>query len=480
MNENETTALARAFDRAYINGKFVTPHGTQVVDLVNPTNNTVIGKVTMADEIDTRQAIAAAKEAFNTFSQSSKEYRMDCLQRLHDAVAKRMDPLVDATVMEYGAPQDRAKGSNNLAANIFLHFKEVLKGFDLVKTVGTSKVVMEPAGVVGIFTPWNSSAGSIAIKVAPAIAAGCTVVIKPSEMSAMQNQVLMESFHEAGLPPGVINIVTDLGEIVGTELATTPDVSKIAFTGSTQIGKLVAKNALNTMKRFTLELGGKSPNIILDDAELSKAIPMAISACYLNNGQACIAASRLIVPEDRLDEVKRLAKATVEKIKMGDPKDKDVTLGPLASTRQYKRVQEYIKSGVEEGAELVIGGEGHPQGLEGGNFIKPTVFANVTRDMRIAKEEIFGPVLSILTYKTEAEAIEIPNDTEFGLIAYVSSADPTRANRVARKLAVGRVLINTVSHDPFAPFGGFKQSGIGREGGIFGLQEYLEPKAIIG
>jgi aldehyde dehydrogenase (NAD+) len=479
MNENETTALVRAFDRAYINSKFVTPHGTQVVDLVNPTNNTVIGKVTMADEIDTRQAIAAAKEAFNTFSQSSKEYRMDCLQRLHDAVAKRMDQLVDATVLEYGAPQDRAKGSNNLAANIFLHFKEVLKDFDLARTVGTSKVVMEPAGVVGIFTPWNSSAGSIAIKVAPAIAAGCTVVIKPSEMSAMQTEVLMDAFHEAGLPPGVINFVTGLGEVVGTELTKSPDIQKIAFTGSTQIGKLVAKNSLDTMKRLTLELGGKSPNIILDDADFSTAIPMAVAACYLNNGQACIAASRLIVPEDRLGEVKRLVRAAVEQIKMGDPRHKDVTLGPLASIKQYKRVQEYIKSGIEEGAELVIGGEGHPSGLEDGNFVKPTVFANVTRDMRIAKEEIFGPVLSILTYKTEAEAIEIANDTEFGLIAYVSSADPERANRVARKLAAGRVLINTIGHDPFAPFGGFKQSGIGREGGIFGLQEYLEPKAII-
>src|SRR6201988_3623433 len=480
MNENETTALVRAFDRAYINGRFITPHGTQVVDLVNPTNNEVIGKVTMADEIDARRAIAAAKKAFAPFSQTSIAERMDYLQRLHDSVSKRMDALVQGTVLEYGAPQDRAKGSNALAANIFLHFKETLKTTELTEVVGTSQVLLESVGVVGIFTPWNSSAGSIAIKVAPAIAAGCTVVIKPSEMSAMQTEVLMEAFHEAGLPPGVINFVTGLGEIVGTELTKSPDIQKIAFTGSTQIGKLVAKNALDTMKRLTLELGGKSPNIILDDANLSTAIPMAINACYLNNGQACIAASRLIVPEDRLDEVKRLAKAAVEKIKMGDPRDKGVTLGPLARTKQYKRVQEYIKSGIEEGAELVIGGEGHPQGLEGGNFVKPTVFANVTREMRIAKEEIFGPVLSILTYKTEAEAIEIANDTEFGLIAYVSSADPERATRVARKLAAGRVLINTLSHDPFAPFGGFKQSGIGREGGIFGLQEYLEPKAIIG
>jgi aldehyde dehydrogenase (NAD+) len=274
MNGNETAAPVRAFERAYINGQFVTPHGTQVVDLVNPTNNKVIGKVTMADEIDTRHAIAAAKEAFNTFSQSSKEYRMDCLQRLHKAVSKRMDELVDATVQEYGAPQDRAMGSNNLAANIFLHFKEVLKDFDLDKTVGKSKVVMEAAGVVGIFTPWNSSAGSIAIKVAPAIAAGCTVVIKPSEMSAMQTEVLMEAFHEAGLPPGVINFVTGLGEVVGTELTRNPDIQKIAFTGSTQIGKLVAKNSLDTMKRLTLELGGKSPNVILDDADFSTVKPV--------------------------------------------------------------------------------------------------------------------------------------------------------------------------------------------------------------
>jgi aldehyde dehydrogenase (NAD+) len=479
MNSYETATPVRAFDKAYINGQFVTPHGKQLIDLVNPTNNKVIGKVTMADEIDTQNAIAAAKEAFDTFSQSSKEYRMDCLQRLHESVAKRMDELVEATVLEYGAPQDRAEGSNNLAANIFLHFKEVLNSFDLVKTVGKSKVVLEPVGVVGVFTPWNSSAGSIAIKVAPAIAAGCTVVIKPSEMSAMQTQVLMESFHEAGLPPGVINFVTGPGEVVGTELTKSPDIQKIAFTGSTQIGKLVAKNSLDTMKRFTLELGGKSPNVILDDADFSSAIPMAVNACYLNNGQACIAASRLIVPEDRLDEVKRLTKAAVEKIKVGDPRNKDVTLGPLASVKQYKRVQDYIKSGIEEGAELVIGGEGHPPGLEGGNFVKPTVFANVTRNMRIAREEIFGPVLSILTYKTEAEAIEIANDTEFGLIAYISSADLERANRVARKIAAGRVLINTLSHDPFAPFGGFKQSGIGREGGIFGLEEFLEPKAII-
>ena len=469
----------RQFNRIFVNGAFVTPHGRKTIDLINPTNNEVIGKVTMADEIDTRQAIAAAKKAFASFSQTSKEERMDYLQRLHDSVSRHMDALVHATVLEYGVPQDRAKGSNALAANIFLHFKNVLETFPLTEVVGSSQVVLEPMGVVGIFTPWNSSAGSIAIKVAPAIAAGCTVVIKPSEMSAMQTQVLMESVHEAGLPLGVINFVTGLGEIVGAELASNPDVAKIAFTGSTQIGKLVAKNALETMKRFTLELGGKSANIILDDADFAKAIPMAVNACYLNNGQACIAASRLFVPEHRLDEVKRLAKAAIEKIKVGDPTDPDVTIGPLANQKQYQRVQNYIRSGIDEGAELVIGGEGHPQGLERGNFVKPTVFAHVNPSMRIAREEIFGPVLSILTYKTEAEAIELANDSEFGLMAYVSSSNPERAGRVARRLQAGRVLINTLNHDPLAPFGGFKQSGIGREGGVYGLKEFLEPKAII-
>jgi aldehyde dehydrogenase (NAD+) len=479
MNEMKSVNTVRTFDQAYINGQFVPLHGKQVIDLVNPTNNQVIGKVAMADEIDARRAVAAAKESFKTFSQTSKEQRMEYLQRLHDAVARRMDDLIEATVVEYGAPQDRAKGSNNLAASTFLHFKEVLKEFDLVRTVGKSKVVLEPVGVVGIFTPWNSSAGSIAIKVAPSIATGCTVVIKPSEMSAMQTQILMESFHDADLPPGVVNFVTGLGEVVGTELTRSPDVQKISFAGSTQIGKLVAKHSLDTMKRVTLELGGKSPNIVLDDADFPKAIPMAVSACYLNNGQACIAGSRLIVPESRLDEVKSLVKTAVEKIKVGDPRDTGVTLGPVASVKQYKRVQEYIRSGIEEGAELVIGGEGHPNGLEGGNFVKPTAFAKVTRNMRIAREEIFGPVLSILTYKTEDEAIEIANDTEFGRVAYISSADMERANRLARKIAAGRIMINALSHDPLAPFGGFKQSGIGREGGIFGLEEFVEPKAII-
>jgi aldehyde dehydrogenase (NAD+) len=476
----DSLAATPTFKHAYIGGQLVKLHGTQNIDLINPTNNQVIGKVTMADLIDTRKAIAAAKEAFKSFSQTSREGRMAYLQRLHDSVSRRMDDLVQATVLEYGAPQQRAIGSNKLAADIFLHFKEVLKDFEFVSTVGASQVWLEPLGVVGIFTPWNSSAGSIAIKVAPAIAAGCTVVVKPSEMSAMQTQILMESFHEAGLPPGVINMVTGLGEVVGAELSSSADIAKISFTGSTQIGKLVAKQSLETMKRFTLELGGKSPNIILDDADFSKAIPLAVNACFLNNGQACIAASRLLVPHSRLAEVKELVRAAVAQIKVGDPKDATVTIGPVASQKQYSRIQQYIHSGIEEGAELVVGGEGHPPGLDKGNFVRPTVFANVKPEMKIAREEIFGPVLSILTYTTEAEAIQMANDSDYGLMAYVSSANRESANRVARQLQAGRVLINTLSHDPLTPFGGFKQSGIGREGGVYGLREFLEPKAVIG
>jgi aldehyde dehydrogenase (NAD+) len=474
-----TIATARVFDQAYINGEFVALHGREIADLTNPTDNQVIGQVTMADQIDMRRAIAAAKEAFKTFSQTSREERMEYLQRLHDSVSKRMDALVRATVLEYGAPQQRAKGSNNLAASIFLHFKDVLRDFEFVSTVGSSEVWLEPLGVVGIFTPWNSSAGSIAVKVAPAIAAGCTVVVKPSEMSAMQTQVLMESFHEAGLPRGVINVLTGYGEVVGAELATHADIAKIAFTGSTQIGKLIAKASVETMKRFTLELGGKSPNIILDDADFTTAVPMAVNACFLNNGQACIAASRLFVPHSRLADVKQLVRGIVDEIKVGDPTDGAVTIGPVASRKQYNRIQQYIRSGIEEGAELVIGGEGHPPGLEQGNFVRPTVFANVKPDMKIAREEIFGPVLSILTYTTEAEAIQMANDSDYGLMAYVSSTSADRANRVARQLQAGRVLINTLAHDPLTPFGGFKQSGVGREGGIYGLREFLEPKAII-
>ena len=466
-------------DKIYINGAFLTPHGTELYELVNPTTNEVTGQVRLGDEEDARKAIAAAKAAFGQFSTATKEERIGYLQRLHDAVIKRRDEMVAAMVEEYGGTLQFSRLSTDYAIGNFLQAIETLRKFDFERTVGQSKVVLVPLGVVGIITPWNASSSFITNKLATAIAAGSTAVIKPSEISARQTKVLVEAMHEAGLPAGVFNIVNGRGEVVGAELTRSKDVAKITFTGSTAVGKAIARGAADTLKRVTLELGGKSPNIILDDADLTKAIPLAIMAGFANNGQACIAGTRLLVPESRMDEIRKLVKATVERVKVGNPADEDTAIGPMVSKKQYERVQSYIRLGIEAGAELLTGGEGHPAGLEAGNFVKPTVFTGVTNDMRIAREEIFGPVLSIITYRTEEEAVVIANDTDYGLQAYVSSADTERANRVASQIMAGRVQVNSFKHDPQAPFGGFKQSGIGREYGVYGLEEYVEPKTII-
>lgn len=469
----------KIIDQIYINGAFVTPHGATTFDLINPTTNQQIGRVTLGDETDVNRAIAAAKAAFTTFSKTTVQQRRNYLQRLHDAMIKRLPDLVEASVIEYGAPRQRAQASNQLAADSFLHYKKVLEDFSFTRTAGASEVVMEPLGVVGIITPWNANASYICNKLATAIAAGCSAVIKPSEMSAIQTQIVTEALHEAGLPPGVFNIVNGPGNVVGSAITLHPDIAKISFTGSTAVGKMIARGAADTMKRITLELGGKSANIILDDADFHTAIPMAVAACFMNNGQACIAGTRLLVPEARLEEVEALLKIAVANVKTGDPMNETTTIGPLVSRKQYDRVQQYIQLGIDQGAELLTGGVGQPAGLEAGNFVQPTVFTGVTRDMRIASEEIFGPVMSVMTYKTTEEAIDIANDTAYGLMAYISSSNEKKAREIAGKIIAGRVLINTLNHDPLAPFGGFKQSGIGREFGAYGLEEYLEPKTII-
>ncbi|WP_417352837.1 aldehyde dehydrogenase family protein [Flavobacterium alkalisoli] len=469
----------KTIDTIYVNGAFVKPHGTEVFDLISPTDNGLIGKVILGDETDTQLAVAAAKEAFKTFSQTTKEERIAYLQKLYDVVKQRECELIEVMVKEYGGTLHFCTMSIQNALSGFTSAIEVLKTFEFQKIVGKSKVMLQPLGVVGIITPWNASNGFICSKLAMAIASGSTAVIKPSEMSALQTQLLLECFHEAALPKGVFNIVNGRGNVVGATLVNHRDVAKISFTGSTAVGKFIARSAVDTMKRVTLELGGKSPNIILDDANLEDAIPMAVSAAYMNSGQACIAGTRLLVHESKIAEVKELLKETVEQVKVGNPADATTVLGPMVNQKQYNRVQEYIKLGLEEGAELLMGGPGKPEGLEAGNFVKPTVFVNVTNDMRIAREEIFGPVLSVITYKTEEEAIEIANDTDYGLQAYVSSSDVMRAKRVASQIVAGRVLINGLYHDPLAPFGGFKQSGIGREMGVYGLEEYVEPKTIL-
>jgi len=338
---------------------------------------------------------------------------------------------------------------------------------------------MEPVGVSVLITPWNSNAGSICSKLAMAIAAGCTTVIKPSEMSAIQTRIVAEAFHEADLPAGVINIINGRGDVVGTELSTNPDVARISFTGSTGTGKIIARQALDTMKRVSLALGGKSPTILLEDADFEKAVPAALNIAFQNNGQACIAGSRLLVPHKRLAQVIELARAAVAGMKVGDPADPATTIGPMANRNQFDRVQGYISRGLEQGAMLVAGGAGRPRGLDRGYFVQPTVFANVSNDMDIAQEEIFGPVLCIITYRDEDEAVAIANDSAFGLHAYVFSSDTQHAQAVARRLEAGRVAINGMQHDPLAPFGGYKQSGVGREFGTFGLESFLEAKTVM-
>lgn len=463
----------------YIDGRFVEPHGTELFELHNPATGEVFGRVRLGDARDAQAAIAAAKRAFPSWSQSTKAERFDLLQRLHHSMAARRDALLDAIILEYGAPISRASWMAAHASSSFLDAARALETYSLVQKVGTAEVIMQPVGVVGLITPWNSNAGFICNKLAYALAAGCAAVIKPSEMSAAQTQVVLEALHEAGAPAGLFNIVNGRGDVVGAEIVAHPYVSKISFTGSTVVGKSILRAAADTMKRVTLELGGKSPSVILDDADFAKAIPLALEAGFANSGQACIAGTRILVPASRLDEAVAETKTFLGKTKTGDPRDADTTIGPMVSQAQYERVQRYIRLGIDSGATLVAGGEGHPDGV-GGYFVRPTVFANVTNDMTIAREEIFGPVLCILTYEDEAQAISIANDTPYGLQAYVISSNPERAAAVARQIEAGRVVINGAPHDPDVPFGGFKQSGIGREYGVFGLQSYLEPKALLG
>lgn len=466
-------------DKIYINGAFVQPHGTDTFDLISPVNQELLGKVTLGDVTDIQQAIAAAREAFTAFSKTTKEERIQYLQKMYDAVLGKKQELIAVMVKEYGGPLRFSTASIQNALDAISSNIALLKEFDFVKKTGHSTVLLDPVGVVGIITPWNASNSFICSKLSTAIAAGCTAVIKPSEMSALQTQVLTECLHEAGLPKGVFNIVNGLGPVAGAELTRNPGIAKISFTGSTVVGKTIARDAAETMKRVTLELGGKSPNIILKDADLSKAIPLSVAAAFINSGQACIAATRLLVPEDQLDAIKPLLKEAVSKIKVGNPNEADTNIGPMVSKKQYDRVQGYIQTGIDEGADILIGGTGHPKGLESGNFVQPTVFVNVKNNMRIAREEIFGPVLSVLTYKTEEEAIDIANDTSYGLAAYIQGEDAEKARRVAARLEAGRVAINGFKHDPMAPFGGFKQSGIGREYGVYGLEAYLEPKTVL-
>lgn len=463
----------------YINGRFVEPAGTEMAEIISPLNGKVIAQIRYADHSDAQQAIKAASDALASYSRSTIEERSALMQRIHDEILKRIDDLIEATTHEYGAPRERAKWANLIAATTFTDQIKVIQNYPFSKQVNESIVIMEPVGVAALFTPWNATAGAIAVKVSAALAAGCTVVLKPSEFGSWQAEIMMECFHAAGIPAGVVNMVNGRGEVIAAAIMESTAVTKVSFTGSTVVGKILATQALNTMKRVTLELGGKSANLILEDANLETAIPMALQAAFMNNGQACIAGTRLLVPASRLEEVRKALLSAAPTFTVGSPLVGDYKLGPLASKKQYDRIQEFISSGIGQGAELLVGGLGHPEGLVEGFYVKPTIFMGVDNNMKVAREEIFGPVLAVIAYENEEQAISIANDSEYGLMAYVSSQNTDRAAVVATQLKAGRVLINTLRHDPLAPFGGYKNSGIGRENGVSGLEEYLEEKTLI-
>jgi aldehyde dehydrogenase (NAD+) len=463
----------------YIDGTFVESHGRELMDIVNPTRAKTIGRVTLGDEEDTRRAIAAAKSAFTTFGRSTKEERSSLLRRLHEAVVARLDDLTAMMVEEYGGVVQFAGPIVQSGANAFLAAERALQELPLTKSWGKTTVTLEPVGVAGLITAWNANALFICLKLASAIAAGCTVVIKPSELSALQTQVMVEALHAAKLPKGVLNVVTGAGSVVGAELVRNPDVSKISFTGSVAVGQQIMRDGAGTMKRVTLELGGKSPTVLLDDAVLERAIPAALILAFMNSGQACAAGTRLLVPKSRLGEVKRAIVGAMSAFKVGDPADPKTAIGPMVSEKQYERVQSYIRKGIAEGAEVLAGGPGRPAGFEGGYFVKPTVFVDVTSEMTIAQEEIFGPVLCVIAYDSEDDAIRIANDSKYGLHSAVLGTDVERARRVAAQIRAGRVVINGMTDDPLAPWGGFKFSGFGREYGAYGIEAFVETRAIL-
>jgi aldehyde dehydrogenase (NAD+) len=473
------SAKIKTITTHYIDGAFVDSHGREVMDIIKPANGQVIGCVMLGDEEDTRRAIAAAKRAFARFGRTTKEERSRYLRQLHKAVSARIDDLTAVMIEEYGGVVRFARLLVESGVNAFVAAEKALQELPLRESWGRTTVTLEPVGVAGLITAWNANALFICLKLASAVAAGCTVVIKPSELSSLQTRVMVEALNTAELPKGVFNVVMGLGTVVGAELVRNPDVAKISFTGSVAVGEAIMRDAATTMKRVTLELGGKSPTILLDDAALDKAIPVALTLAFLNSGQACAAGTRLLVPRSRLDEVKLAIRDEMRAFRVGDPADPNIMVGPMVSQKQYERIESYIRKGIQEGAEVLVGGEGHPKGLEAGYFVKPTVFVNVKNDMTIAQEEIFGPVLSVIAYDSDDEAIRIANDSKYGLHSAVLGTDIPRARRVASQLQAGRVVINNMTDDPQAPWGGFKYSGVGREYGKYGIEAFLEPKAIL-
>lgn len=471
-------------DRAaqfFINGAWVDASERQTLDVVNPATEQPICQVALGNAGDVDNAVAAARAAFASYARTTPAERQELLNEIVAKYKERFNDMGATISMEMGAPISFA--TRFQAGAGMGHYKtaaKVLDTFHFHEDRGTTAIVREPIGVIGMITPWNWPSNQISCKVAAALASGCTMVLKPSEVAPLSALLLAEILDAAGVPKGVFNLVNGDGPGVGQAMAAHPDIDAISFTGSTGAGIDVAIKAAPTVKRVGQELGGKSANVLLDDCDFDKEVAKGVDLCFRNAGQSCNAPTRMIVPQQRMAEVAAIAKAAAAKSQPGDPRDPDTKMGPVVSERQWNKIQGYIAKGIAEGAELVTGGEGRPKDLETGYYVQPTVFANVRNDMTIAQEEIFGPVLAIIGYEDEADAVRIANDSPFGLAAYVSSGDAERARKVARALNAGMVHINMAVADPFAPFGGTKQSGNGREWGEFGLEEYLEVKSVMG
>jgi len=467
-------------DRFFIGGQWVAPSSGETIEVHNAGTGEVMGRVPAGTPKDIDAAVAAARSAFGSWSQLSPAQRGEHLEKISAALKARSEELARTIAQEVGMPLKLAgRIQAGLPIANFSNFSRILKDFKFEERVGNSLVVREPVGVVGAITPWNYPLHQIALKVAPALAAGCTVVLKPSEVAPFNAFILAEAVESAGLPKGVFNLVTGYGPAAGEALVKHPGVDMISFTGSTRAGKRISELAAQTVKRLALELGGKSASVILDDADLATAVKSTVNGCYLNSGQTCTALTRMLVPESKYDEAAKIAAEVAKSFTVGDPLAETTRLGPLTSQAQLERVRSYIKKGVEEGAELVAGGAEPPEGVPaGGYYVRPTVFGRVNNSMTIAQEEIFGPVLSIIPYKDEEDAIRIANDTLYGLAGAVWSKDDARAQRVARRIRAGQIDVNGGAFNMNAPFGGFKQSGHGREAGVYGLEEFLEYKSL--
>ncbi|MGI9250567.1 MAG: aldehyde dehydrogenase family protein [Pseudohongiellaceae bacterium] len=473
--------MTTTYNKFYINGKWVAPDSRPTLDVINPATEQAFASISLGTADDVDAAAKAARKAFPAWSVSTVEQRLAVLGKIVEGMKARSEELAVAVSNEMGAPMTLAKTAQiGSGMGHFANTLNILKDYQFEEIRGSTRIVKEPAGVCGFITPWNWPLNQIACKVAPAIAAGCTMVLKPSEIAPVSAYILAEIIADSGLPAGVFNLVNGDGPTVGAAIAAHPEIDVVSFTGSTRAGSDVARNAAAGIKRVTQELGGKSANIILDDVpDFAKAVAGGVAGCFNNSGQSCNAPTRMLVPKAKMAEAIEVAKAAAAKATVGDPVAEDTRLGPVVSEPQFKKIQGLIEKGIAEGAELVVGGPGRPDGLDKGYYVKPTVFANVSNDMTIAREEIFGPVLSIIAYEDDADAVRIANDTEYGLSGYVSG-EQGRAEAIARQIRTGMVHINGAGPDFAAPFGGYKKSGNGREWGVAGFEEFLEVKAMLG